>query len=223
MNKNVLSDVIVLASELASKKKGSLFIISGNFTKRHYDNLYPELFKGKNVKIFHDETKILLKNLCELDGGILINTKGVVQAYGVKVKKTKILRGHGTRHSAARGASLVKNTMVVLSSEEDGMLRIFKGGEILAEIDPETGKNKNLLQRVSETFSKPDIQVATSGGVASLLLGLNPLMAGAIFTGSWIITKYGLASVKDFSKTGKIIIKEELANDLLMKNLRKGL
>lgn len=222
MNKNVLSDVIVMASEMANQKKGSLFIVSDNFTKRHYDLLYPELFKGKKVKIFKDETKILVKSLCDLDGGILIDLKGTVQAYGVKVKKTKILRGHGTRHSAARGASMTKNTMVILSSEEDGLLRIFKAGELLAEINPDTGKNRNFFQKVSETFSKPDIQVATSGGFASLLLGLNPLMAGAIFTGSWIITKYGLASVRDFSKTGKIVIKEELANDLLKKNLKKS-
>jgi hypothetical protein len=33
-------------------------------------------------------------------------------------------------------------------------------------------------------------------------------MAGAIFTGSWIITRYGLVSMKDFLHTGKLIIND---------------
>ncbi|HHD63195.1 MAG TPA: hypothetical protein ENK96_02265, partial [Desulfobulbaceae bacterium] len=68
-------------------------------------------------------------------------------------------------------------------------------GKLIAEINPKTGENQKLLDRLSDILTQPDIQIATSGGVASLLLGLNPLFAGAIFTGSWIVTKYGLASI----------------------------
>jgi hypothetical protein len=98
----------------------------------------------------------------------------------------------------------------ILSSEEDGQIRIFKEGKLAAEINPETGQDRKFVDKIADLFSKTDIQVATSSGVASLLIGLNPLMAGAIFTGSWIITKFGFASLKEFRKSGKIIIQKEL-------------
>ena len=126
--------------------------------------------------------------------------------------------GHGTRHSAALGISKLDDVMAILSSEEDGNVRVFKNGLLNAEINPVTGKNKKFFEKLADMFTKPEIQVATSGGVASLLIGINPLFAGVIFTGSWIVTKYGLASVKDFLSTGKIIIKENIHNFKAKKN-----
>jgi hypothetical protein len=81
------------------------------------------------------------------------------------------------------------------------------------------------MEKVGELISKPDLQVATAGGVSSLLLGLNPLLAGAIFTGSFIITKYGIASIKEFVHTGKIIVKNELKagkNNIKLKNKKSS-
>jgi len=210
MNTKTIAEVMQLATEMAKEKKGSLFVITKVDISKHYELLYPELFKGKKVNIFEPSTKVLLLKMSDLDGGIVIKDNGDVEAYGAKIKMTKVLFGHGTRHSAAKGISKINGVMSILSSEEDGMIRIFRDGELAAEINPETGKDQRFIEKLAELFSKTDIQVATSGGVASLLLGLHPLMAGAIFTGSWIITKYGFASIKDFVKTGKIVIKEEI-------------
>lgn len=210
MNKKTIADVMSLTTEMAKEKKGSLFVVTKNNISKYYEHLYPELFKGKNVKVSDSSAKVLLLKLSDLDGAIIVNDSGFVEAYGAKIKKTKVLSGHGTRHSAAKGISALEDVVAILSSEEDGMIRVFKKGELAAEINPETGQNKKVIDKVAELFSKTDIQVATSSGLASLLIGLNPLMAGAIFTGSWIITKYGFASLKDFVKTGKIIVNEEL-------------
>ncbi len=210
MNKKVIAEIMTMATDMAKEKKGSLFIITKEDISKYYENLYPELFKGKNVSVFDSSAKVLLLNLSDLDGGIIVNDKGIVEAYGVKIKKTKVLAGHGTRHSAAKGISELKDVVSILSSEEDGQIRIFKEGKLAAEINPETGQDRKFVDKIADLFSKTDIQVATSSGVASLLIGLNPLMAGAIFTGSWIITKFGFASLKEFRKSGKIIIQKEL-------------
>jgi len=212
MNKKTISQVTALVNEMAKKKNGSFFVITKQNINNKYERLYPDLFTHKKINIKNKETQTLLLALAKLDGAIIIDNNGYIIDYGVKIKKTKILLGHGTRHSAARGISQTPNTLSIISSEEDGKVRLFREGEMVAEINPITGQDKKFFERIGELFSRPDLQVATAGGVASLLLRLNPLMAGAIFTGSWIITKYGLISMKEFLATGKLIIKNKKKN-----------
>jgi hypothetical protein len=209
LNKKVIAVVVQMVNDMANKKKGSFFIITKKDISDKYECLYPDLFSGKKISIFNKETQTLLIALLELDGAIVVDNDGYIVDYGAKVKKTTILKGHGTRHSAARGISETKNVLAIISSEEDGRVRIFTNGELAAEINPKTGKTKEFFEKIGELFSRPDIQVATAGGVASLLLRLNPLMAGAIFTGSWIITKYGLISMKEFLATGKLVVTKQ--------------
>ena len=206
--KDTIKLILSIVNQYASENKGSLFVITKNDLSKYYDLLYPDLFSGKNINIKNKETQIVLEKLADLDGAFIINEDGKIIAYGAKLKKTKVFLGHGTRHASALGITELKDVMSILSSEEDGMVRIFKNKRIIAEINPKTGENKKFIEKLANLFSKAEIQVATSGGVASLLMGLNPLLAGAIFTGSWIITKYGLASINEFTTTGKIIIKK---------------
>jgi len=210
MNKKTISEVMFLVEEMAKKKKGSFFIVTKNDISSKYELLYPDLFKDKKMSIFDKSMTPVILALAETDGAIVFDDDGKVVAYGVKIRKTKVLFGHGTRHSAARGISQNKDVISIISSEEDGQIRIFKHGELAAEINPETGKDKKVMEKIGELVSKPDLQVATAGGVSSLLLGLNPLLAGAIFTGSFIITKYGIASLKDFVHTGRIVVRKGL-------------
>jgi hypothetical protein len=209
LNKKVISTVTQIVNGMANKKKGSFFIISKSDISNKYERLYPDLFSNKKVSIFKKETQTLLIALLELDGAIVVDNSGYIVDYGVKVKKTKILFGHGTRHSAARGISCFPNVLSIISSEEDGKVRLFRNGEMVAEINPKIGKSKLFFERVGELFSKPELQVATAGGVASLLLRVNPWFAGIIFTGSWIVTKYGLVSLQDFLRTGHLVVKKQ--------------
>ena len=208
-NKKVISQVTQLVNEMANKKKGSFFIITKSDISNKYERLYPDLFSKRKISIFRKETQTLLLALLELDGAIVVDNSGIIIDYGVKVKKTKILLGHGTRHSAARGISSVPNVMSIISSEEDGKVRIFRNGEMVAEINPKSGKSKMFFERIGELFSKPELQVATAGGVASILLKISPWIAGIVFTGSWIVTKYGIVSLQDFLKTGHLVVKKQ--------------
>jgi len=215
--KDTIEYVLSLANKYALEKKGSLFIITKKNISRYYEQLYPDLFSDKNISIKDKETQIVIDVLANLDGAFIIDETGRVVTYGAKIKKTKVFLGHGTRHSAALGITSVNDVMSILSSEEDGMVRIFKNSRIVAELNPKTGEDRKFVEKLANLFSKAEIQVATSGGVASLLMGLNPLLAGAIFTGSWIITKYGLASIKEFTHTGKIVVKKDLSKENLQK------
>ncbi|MDD3245157.1 MAG: DNA integrity scanning protein DisA nucleotide-binding domain protein [Candidatus ainarchaeum sp.] len=207
--KETIAQVMELTTEMAKGRKGSFVILTKNNISSKYEMLYPDLFKGKNINLKDKETKTLIMNLLLMDGAVVMDYSGKIITYGAKIKKTRIVLGHGTRHSAARGISENKDVLAIISSEEDGRIRVFKEGKLVGEINPETGKNKQFFEKLGELFSKPDIQVATAGGVASLLLKLNPIMAGAVFTGSWIITRYGLVSMKDFLHTGKLIITDK--------------
>lgn len=206
--KDTIAQVMQLTTEMAKDRKGSFVVLTKKDISSKYEMLYPDLFKGKNINLKDKETKTLIMNLLLMDGAVVMDYSGKIITYGAKIKKTKIFLGHGTRHSAARGISEIKDVLAIISSEEDGRIRVFKQGKLIGEINPETGKNRKFFEKLGELFSKPDIQVATAGGVASLLLNLNPIMAGAIFTGSWIITRYGLVSMKDFLHTGKLIIND---------------
>lgn len=210
LNKKTIAQVTALVNEMANKKMGSFFIITKRDISKEYERMYPDLFSHRKINIKDKETQTLLLALAGLDGAIVINNDGFVIDYGAKIKKTKILLGHGTKHAAARGISQLKDVLPIISSEEDGKVRIFREGEMVAEITPRTGKDKRFFEKIGELFSRPDVQVATAGGVASLLLKINPLMAGAIFTGSWIITKYGLISMKEFLSTGRLRIKKQV-------------
>lgn len=215
--KETIAQVMELTTEMAKDRKGSFVVLTKKDISSKYELLYPDLFKGKNINLKDKETKTLIKHLLLMDGAVVMDYTGKIITYGAKIKKTKIVLGHGTRHSAARGISAIKDVLAIISSEEDGRIRVFKEGKLIGEINPETGKNKKFFEKLGELFSKPDIQVATAGGVASLLLKLNPIMAGAIFTGSWIITRYGLVSMKDFLQTGKLVI-----SDKARKNRKKA-
>lgn len=215
--KETIAQVMELTTEMAKDRKGSFVVLTKKDISSKYELLYPDLFKGKNINLKDKETKTLIKHLLLMDGAVVMDYTGKIITYGAKIKKTKIVLGHGTRHSAARGISAIKDVLAIISSEEDGRIRVFKEGKLIGEINPETGKNKKFFEKLGELFSKPDIQVATAGGVASLLLKLNPIMAGAIFTGSWIITRYGLVSMKDFLQTGKLVI-----SDKARKNKKKA-
>ncbi len=207
---DTIEQVLEMVNKFALEKKGSLFVITNNTNiHKYYERLYPDLFSNKDINLKCKETRILLSVLTDLDGAIIITEEGKIIDYGAKLKPTAgIFPGHGTRHYAALGITKIPNTMSILSSEEDGQVRIFKNKNLVAEINPKNGKNTKFFYRLANLFSKSEILVATSGGVTSLLIGINPILAGLVFTGSYVITKYGVASIKDFIDTGKIIIKE---------------
>ncbi len=204
VGKGAIKHVIKLAMDMGKRRKGSLIVLSPKDIRRHYSLLY-----GRFIRPFRISEKMypVLESLSSLDGAIIVVGNEVVDA-GAKIRKTKTFPGHGTRHSAGLGISTIPGVISVLSSEEDGMVRVFKEGRLVMEINPSTGEEPTLLDRIASLLSKKEVQILGSGGIASVALGLNPFVATLIFAGSYIVTQYGIANLEEFLKAGKIIVRK---------------
>lgn len=130
--------LIKVGLRIANRKEGALFVVGKVDYDPLIDQTVPRFEAIKNPK--------LLESLALIDGAVILNHKGVVEAYGVLIKTRKSFKDHGTRHSAAMTASKNKDNFVLLISEEDKKLRIFKNEKMIMQIDPE---QKNVEKSIS--------------------------------------------------------------------------
>ena len=83
----------------------------------------------------------MLKEFSRLDGAFVISDEGkIVSAYRYLEASSEglnIPKGLGTRHMAGAAISKDTSAISVVLSESDGLIRCFKGGELVLEIDPE--------------------------------------------------------------------------------------
>lgn len=144
---DVVKEVIEIAVELGKKGRegqpvGSTFIIgdSGEVMNRSTQITYNP-FQGSLVNIRDEIVRSMIKEYSRLDGAFVISGKGKIIAAarflecgkeGIKMPK-----GLGARHMAA--AWITKNTdsIAIVLSESDNMIRIFWEGEMIEELDPE--------------------------------------------------------------------------------------
>ncbi len=209
LEKNIVKLVIDLAMEFGQNKKGSFFIITNRNLKPYYSWLYTDILEKTKVKINNQRILPVIRKLAELDGAIIIDEDGYLIAYGAQIKKTKHYKGHGTRHSAALGISEVPGTLSIISSEEDGAVRIMKNGKTLIEINPFTKTPPTLSEKIAELLTSPSLPLIGGGSIGALALGLNPFVAAIVFTGSYIMTKSGAKSLGEFLKRGPTVLKEK--------------
>lgn len=147
INPDVVKEVLEITIELGKKGRegkpvGSTFIIgdSGEVMNRSTQITYNP-FQGSLVNIQDEVVRSMIKEYSRLDGAFIISGKGKILAAarflecgkeGVKMPK-----GLGARHMAA--AWITKNTdsIGIVLSESDKMIRIFWDGEMIEELDPE--------------------------------------------------------------------------------------
>ncbi len=92
----------------------------------------------KSRSIYDPEFVETMREFSALDGGFLIDRKGVVEAAGVYLdapvtKKVKVPRGLGSRHVAAAAATAQTNSIAIVISESSGMVTVFsKGSKVLS-------------------------------------------------------------------------------------------
>lgn len=204
IEKEVVKILIDIAMEFGQEKKGSFFVVTKKDIKRNYNLLYPKLFDGKKISIKSKDVVPVIRKLAELDGAIVIDDDGHIMDYGAIIKRTVTFKGHGTRHAAALGISQMDGVISIISSEEDGCVRIFRNGITLVEVNPLTKTPPTLSEKIARIITSAHIPLIGGGGLASLALGINPVVAAIVFTGSYIATKSGIQSLSDFLKEGKI-------------------
>ncbi|MDY6818553.1 MAG: diadenylate cyclase DacZ [Halobacteriales archaeon] len=143
----VIRDVFDVVIELGKKGQkgepvGALFVVgdAGKVMNKSRPLSYNP-FEKSHVHVGDPIVNVMLKEFSRLDGAFVISDSGkIVSAYRYlepSAEGVDIPKGLGTRHMAAGAISRDTNAVSIVLSESDGLVRAFKGGELILEVDPE--------------------------------------------------------------------------------------
>jgi len=144
---DVVSDVFDVAIELGKKgqkgqRVGALFVVgdAGKVMNKSRPLSYNP-FEKSHVHVGDPIVSVMLKEFSRLDGAFVISDSGkIVSAYRYlepAAEGVDIPKGLGARHMAAGAITRDTNAIAIVLSESDGLVRAFKGGELILELDPE--------------------------------------------------------------------------------------
>ncbi len=160
MKRNKLEEVLIqVGLRIAKRGEGALFVVGDATYKPLVDQSVPPFMVVDNPK--------LLESLALMDGAVVIDQKGMLEAYGVMIESTKTFKNFGTRHSAGMSASEKKGNLVVIVSEEDKKIRILKEGKIIMQID---ALQKNVEGSVDEAVNI--LESVGAGAIGTIGAGL---------------------------------------------------
>ncbi|MFC6733044.1 MULTISPECIES: diadenylate cyclase DacZ [unclassified Haladaptatus] len=143
----VIRDVLEVAIELGKKGQkgkpvGALFVVgdAGKVMNKSRPLSYNP-FEKSHVHVGDPIVNVMLKEFSRLDGAFVISDAGkIVSAYRYlepSAEGVDIPKGLGARHMAAAATTRDTNAICIVLSESDGLVRAFKGGELILELDPE--------------------------------------------------------------------------------------
>jgi len=143
----VIRNVFEVAVELGKKGQkgkpvGALFVVgdAGKVMNKSRPLSYNP-FEKSHVHVGDPIVNVMLKEFSRLDGAFIISDSGkIVSAYRYlepSAEGVDIPKGLGARHMAAGAITRDTNAVAVVLSESDGLVRAFKGGELILEVDPE--------------------------------------------------------------------------------------
>ncbi|MFW6437173.1 MAG: diadenylate cyclase DacZ [Halococcoides sp.] len=144
---SVIRDVFEVAVELGRKGQkgkpvGALFVVGDAGTVMNKSRpLSYNPFEKSHVHVGDPIVNVMLKEFSRLDGAFVISDSGkIVSAYRYlepAAEGVDIPKGLGARHMAAGAITRDTGSIAVVLSESDGMVRAFKAGELVLELDPE--------------------------------------------------------------------------------------
>jgi len=144
---SVIRNVFEVAVELGKKGQkgkpvGALFVVgdAGKVMNKSRPLSYNP-FEKSHVHVGDPIVNVMLKEFSRLDGAFIISDSGkIVSAYRYLepvAEGVDIPKGLGARHMAGGAITRDTNAVAIVLSESDGLVRAFKGGEMILEIDPE--------------------------------------------------------------------------------------
>ena len=168
--------LIQVGLRIAKRGEGALFVVGDVKYKPLVEQTVPSFPVASNPK--------LLESLALIDGAVIINKEGIMEAYGVMIKSNKIFKNFGTRHSAAISASK-KGNLVVIVSQEDKKVKILQEGKLVMQFD---ALQKDIEKSVSGAVKMLEtVGAGTIGAIGTSLLvpslGIT-LLPGIIVFGS---------------------------------------
>jgi len=137
-------EVVINLGKKGQKGKpvGALFVVgdAGKVMNKSRPLSYNP-FEKSHVHVGDPIVNVMLKEFSRLDGAFVISDSGkIVSAYRYlepSAEGVDIPKGLGARHMAAGAITRDTNAIAVVLSESDGLVRAFKGGELILELDPE--------------------------------------------------------------------------------------
>jgi len=143
----VIRNVLEVAIELGKKGQkgkpvGALFVVgdAGKVMNKSRPLSYNP-FEKSHVHVGDPIVNVMLKEFSRLDGAFVISDSGkIVSSYRYlepSAEGVDIPKGLGARHMAAGAITRDTNAIAIVLSESDGLVRAFKGGELILELDPE--------------------------------------------------------------------------------------
>ncbi|WP_226007405.1 diadenylate cyclase DacZ [Natrinema salinisoli] len=143
----VVKSVLELAIELGKKGQkgkpvGALFVVgdAGKVMNKSRPLSYNP-FEKSHVHVGDPIVNVMLKEFSRLDGAFIISDAGkIVSAYRYlepSAEGVDIPKGLGARHMAGGAITRDTNAITIVLSESDGLVRAFKAGELILEVDPE--------------------------------------------------------------------------------------
>lgn len=176
-SKELEETLIQVGLRIAKRGEGALFVVGDVEYKVLIDQNVPPFKALENPK--------LLESLALIDGAVIINKDGFIEAYGAMIKSKFSLKNFGTRHSAAISASKKPGNLAIIISEEDRKIRIIKEGKVVMQID---ALQKDIEKSVPKAIKLLEsIGAGTLGTIGTGILapGLGiTLLPGIIIFGS---------------------------------------
>ncbi|CDK38783.1 diadenylate cyclase DacZ [Halorubrum sp. AJ67] len=144
---SVIRDVFEVAIELGQKGQkgkpvGALFVVgdAGKVMNKSRPLSYNP-FEKSHVHVGDPIVNVMLKEFSRLDGAFVVSDSGkIVSAYRYlepAAEGVDIPKGLGARHMSGAAITRDTNSTSIVLSESDGLVRAFKAGELVLEIDPE--------------------------------------------------------------------------------------
>ncbi len=153
INNAVFNTVLEIAKEIGregreGKKVGTSFIIGDSErVLEKSSQLILNPFSGypaSSRNILDPNIRETIKNFALLDGAFVIGDNGVIHAAGRYLAPSNMnainLPGLGARHQSACAMTAETNAVAIVVSESGGLVRIFRKGKQVDEIDPNERK-----------------------------------------------------------------------------------
>ncbi|MFA5382103.1 MAG: DNA integrity scanning protein DisA nucleotide-binding domain protein [Candidatus Micrarchaeia archaeon] len=188
--KKVYEAALDTAILIAKKNEGGLIVIGNT---KEYSCHFPNFFDKRKFYITDEGMIEVLSKLGIVDGAIIIEEDGRIKAYGARVLKQETAKGFGTRHSAAKGISK-EGCLAILASEQDKVVRIFKEGNKVMEINPHTKKIDKNISKIVKILTKSETAGLIAGAASVPIIGIPGVI---IFGGSYLVSKKILEMVKE--------------------------
>ena len=152
-----INEISIAAENLAESKTGALIVIEQSTGLNE--------LMGAGTLIDANVTANLLENIFVVntplhDGATIIRNNRILASGCVLplTDNTKINKKLGTRHRAAIGLSEVSDALIIIVSEETGVISLAINGRITRGYDKE--KLKNILIKIIENRSEKSVKTA---------------------------------------------------------------